>query len=523
MFDHTSHDFGTVARGAKVEHRFTLENIYVEDAHIASARASCGCTTPEITKAILKTWEKAEIVAKVDTRGLPGAEGRHDHGASSTGPFPAEVQLQIHCYIRSDVVVQPGVVQFGTVAQGSRRPAAGRRHLCRPQRLADPPVECATTRACRPRRSRRLARRGQVAYDLVVDLSPTPRRATFRDQVFLVTNDANPRAARVPVPVEGVVQSGITVHPSPLFMGMVEPGSPITRQLVVRGGSPFRITRGAVERSAIPMSGPRAPPRCTACPSRSRPTTPGKVRARSASRPTRARAVRWRWTSPSRSSRAGGQEARRSANCKKSLPFSWFPRSAWGPALFDAPRRPRRRRASRRVRSHGGPRERGESGSLLSPDTLFLVQFMRISTDGYCKRCGRDSRRLRAGFLRIARQGRARRADPASPHRDGPAAVDPRPSLPAGRSDRPVGPAGRQLPAQRARPRRTRSAGRSSSAASTSWPRRPTSWPTGPSRLAARGGRARRGRAARHGGRLLDGRHGRRSSRSRTAGSNWPR
>ena len=30
MFDHTSHDFGTVARGAKMEHRFTLENIYEE-------------------------------------------------------------------------------------------------------------------------------------------------------------------------------------------------------------------------------------------------------------------------------------------------------------------------------------------------------------------------------------------------------------------------------------------------------------------------------------------------------------
>ena len=34
-------------------------------------------------------------------------------------PFPAEVQLQIHCNIRGDVVVQPGAVEFGAVAQGS--------------------------------------------------------------------------------------------------------------------------------------------------------------------------------------------------------------------------------------------------------------------------------------------------------------------------------------------------------------------------------------------------------------------
>ena len=36
MFDHTTHDFGVIARGAKVEHRFVVENIYEEDAHIKS-------------------------------------------------------------------------------------------------------------------------------------------------------------------------------------------------------------------------------------------------------------------------------------------------------------------------------------------------------------------------------------------------------------------------------------------------------------------------------------------------------
>ena len=36
MFDHTTHDFGVVARGAKVEHRFIIENIYEEDAHVES-------------------------------------------------------------------------------------------------------------------------------------------------------------------------------------------------------------------------------------------------------------------------------------------------------------------------------------------------------------------------------------------------------------------------------------------------------------------------------------------------------
>src|SRR5205807_9771104 len=43
MFSESSHDFGTVARGAKVEHRFQFNNPYQETAHVAGVRSSCGC------------------------------------------------------------------------------------------------------------------------------------------------------------------------------------------------------------------------------------------------------------------------------------------------------------------------------------------------------------------------------------------------------------------------------------------------------------------------------------------------
>ena len=42
MFETTTHDFGSVARGAKAEYEFVLSNIYLEDVHIASVRSSCG-------------------------------------------------------------------------------------------------------------------------------------------------------------------------------------------------------------------------------------------------------------------------------------------------------------------------------------------------------------------------------------------------------------------------------------------------------------------------------------------------
>ena len=38
-----THDFGVVARGAKAEHRFVIENSYEEDAHVKSVTSSCQC------------------------------------------------------------------------------------------------------------------------------------------------------------------------------------------------------------------------------------------------------------------------------------------------------------------------------------------------------------------------------------------------------------------------------------------------------------------------------------------------
>ncbi len=58
-----------------------------------------------------------------------------------------------------------------------------------------------------------------------------------------MTNDLNPRAVRVPVPVEGLIQPGLSVYPSPLFMGTVEAGQSITRQMVLRGQVPMRVVR----------------------------------------------------------------------------------------------------------------------------------------------------------------------------------------------------------------------------------------------------------------------------------------
>jgi hypothetical protein len=242
MFDHTSHDFGTVARGAKVEHRFSLENVYLEDAHIASATASCGCTSPEAPTAIIKTWAKADLIVRIDTVNFQGQKDvtvkvRFDK------PFDGEVLLSIHCYIRTDVVLNPGSVylrasQGSLVQQRVNVSYAGRPDWQIQQiESANPDISGQVREVHRAN--------GNVSYELTVNLAANAKAGYTRDELNLITNDPNPRARRVPVPVEAFVLAPVTVHPSPLIMGTVEAGkllTPVMRPLVVRSTSPFQIT-----------------------------------------------------------------------------------------------------------------------------------------------------------------------------------------------------------------------------------------------------------------------------------------
>lgn len=237
MFESTNHDFGTLARGVKAQHRFKITNLYEEDVHISGVRSSCGCTTPQITKNDLTTFETAEIVADFNTRAFMGHKSA-TLTVSFDKPFPAEVQVHVNGFIRSDVVLQPGELDFGTVDLGA--PAEKRMTVSYAGRQdwrlfdvksANPHFECELFETARGG--------GKVSYDLLVRLTKDAPSGYINDQLILVTNDEH--ATELPVEVHGRVVSALTVSPASLFMGVVQPGRKVTKQLVVRSRRPFRI------------------------------------------------------------------------------------------------------------------------------------------------------------------------------------------------------------------------------------------------------------------------------------------
>jgi hypothetical protein len=240
MFSETSHDFGVVARGAKVEYKIIITNIYEEDVQITSVLSSCSCTSAKVNKKFLKTWEKAELTIMIDTKQFLGRKDA-TITVKFDKPFSAEVQIHSHTYIRSDVVVQPGVIQFGSVAQGTVAKQkvsvtyAGRDDW-RIERIesANPYLSGEIAEVSRGG--------GQVKYDLSVTLGANATAGYIQDQIILLTNDINQRSSRVPVAVEGVVSPSLSVRPTPLFMGVIEAGQTISKPLVIQGKAPFHIT-----------------------------------------------------------------------------------------------------------------------------------------------------------------------------------------------------------------------------------------------------------------------------------------
>jgi hypothetical protein len=237
MFKVNNHDFGSVAAGAKSEFAFEFQNIYEEDVHVASVRSSCGCTTPRIQKETLKTWEKSAILASFNTHSFRG-----QRSATVTvvldKPFYAEVQLTITGFIRSDIVFEPGEVNFGDVdlAQSGTRKVQVR-HVGRSDwkiadvRSANKNFEVELNEVSRSG--------GQVVYDMLVRLKPDAPAGHFQDQLSIVTDDSQLKT--IGLTVQGNVIPPVSVSPSSLFLGVLEPGQSVTKNLVVKAKEAFQV------------------------------------------------------------------------------------------------------------------------------------------------------------------------------------------------------------------------------------------------------------------------------------------
>lgn len=239
LFAERAVDFGAVARAAKVEHRFIVENTLGKELHITGVRSSCGCTQPRVETDTVPPGGSTAVVAKFNTVGFTG-QRRATVTVTFDRPQFAEVQIQVQGYIRTDIVLDPAAVNLGHVDAGQavdktvRLEYAGRSDWQITGIEATVPYLSAEVREA----SRSP---GRASYEILVHLGEQAPAGHVADQLLVHTNDR--KARQFPVLVEGLVVPQLAVSPGLLLLGQVSPGESTTRQLVVKGKQPFRITR----------------------------------------------------------------------------------------------------------------------------------------------------------------------------------------------------------------------------------------------------------------------------------------
>jgi hypothetical protein len=245
-----SFDFGTVARGSKVRHSFRLVNRLDQDVRVLTWRTKCGCTEARVGgrdssagAVTIPAGTQTTVEAVIDTTKFLGPK-RSGLTLVFERPNYVDVDLDLNCFIRGDIVLNPGLADFGIVSRSS---SAEKPSLTLSLAYAGGQANWGVTKmqtksahvAAKLQEQARSAD-GQAQYLLTATLDPKDLSGFFKDEITLFTND--PNGPTIPVSVTANVQAAVTVTPSPLLLGSVKPGQVVKKTLLVRSSQgPFKV------------------------------------------------------------------------------------------------------------------------------------------------------------------------------------------------------------------------------------------------------------------------------------------
>jgi len=247
LFEANSHNFGTVPRGSDPQYVFKIKNPFKEDVHISNVRASCGCiTVKKVEPATLKTFDEGSILIQFNTQAFVGQKNA-TVTVQIDQPFFAEVQLAISGFIRTDIMVNPGAVDFGTVEHGAkidkkvRIQSFGRSNWqITAIETSSQNIEAEAVEVSRAN--------GRVEYDMTVRVTNSAPIGYLQESIKVLTNDD--KGDGIPIHVQGHIDSELSVRPSPLFLGVFTPGNDVTKSIIVKGRRPFQIQSMECENKA---------------------------------------------------------------------------------------------------------------------------------------------------------------------------------------------------------------------------------------------------------------------------------
>lgn len=239
LFEELSRDFGSVPRGSTLSYPFRLVNNTGNTVRISNIRVTCGCTTAKALQNVLGPGQETAILVTMDTR-------RFYHTKNVTVfvqfdlPRSDEVRLWVQANSRDDVAVLPDTLNFGRIKRGTGPAVSVNVSFLGADSWKVEGLSCESN-YIQPS-IREIARNpAEVNYELTAKVRPDAPAGKWFTDVWLSTN--NPGMSRIRVPLTVEIEAPVTVSPTNVTLGQVKKGSETERKVILRGVSPFKITR----------------------------------------------------------------------------------------------------------------------------------------------------------------------------------------------------------------------------------------------------------------------------------------
>lgn len=217
-------DFGTVAKGTKLEHTFSVRNTGASDLQILQVQPACGCTVADFDK-VIKPGETGKIHAVVETAAFSGPISK-GITVQSNDPNQPSAQLTMRAVVQPYVEAYPAGFLRYMMLQGQTRTQSVVLYseeekpfeIVKIESPADYiKVDYAKIENAEERPT--VGREGQNQYKVNVTVGPNAKLGPLADKVKIITNSAN--QPEYQVSVVGLVRPSYLVNPGVVNFGEV--------------------------------------------------------------------------------------------------------------------------------------------------------------------------------------------------------------------------------------------------------------------------------------------------------------
>ncbi len=238
-------DYGTIAKGEKLDWSFLVKNTGDADLQIVSAKPGCGCTVADFDK-VIKPGETGKVTAHVDTAAFAGPIAK-TVTLETNDPTTPSSQLTIHAVVKPYVEAFPaGFVRYNLLqGEADTQTVVLYSEEDEPFQVTSVEVpgdwvkatfEPITTEA---EKAPGVGRPGQNQYRVKISVGgPDAKIGPLSDKVHIITNSKH--QPDYFISLSGVIRPTFRVEPSSLNFGEVTPNDGAATRMVMLHSNSLR-------------------------------------------------------------------------------------------------------------------------------------------------------------------------------------------------------------------------------------------------------------------------------------------